>query len=68
MIQSQIEAIGSELDRLGAVSKIDTALFQELDTTLMNWGEVAYDIMKLIDEGKLGEQRKSWRMRKSVII
>ena len=59
MIQSQIEAIGSELDRLGAVSKIDTALFQELDTTLMNWGEVAYDIMKLIDEGKIEEARAS---------
>ena len=59
MIESQINAIGTELERLGAVSKMNASLFQELDATLTNWGKIAYDIMNEIETGNIEEARAS---------
>lgn len=51
-IQKNMDAIGIELDTLKNTSMIEDALYQEYEAALDEWCEVAFDIVKKIEDGE----------------
>lgn len=51
-IQKSMDSISGELDILKNTNMIDDALYQEYETTLDEWGEIAFDIIGKLEAGE----------------